>query len=80
MKRIYNSIFLDCVLIAISLYTLYFIFHKFSVGKIPFWDFHVHYCSAKNYLLGNFPYGIDALKSCLDPNITLTANMPYASL
>ena len=80
MKRIYNSIFLDCVLIAISLYTLYFIFHKFSVGKIPFWDFHVHYCSAKNYLLGNFPYGIDALKSCLDPNITLTANYSPGTL
>jgi len=80
MKRIYNSRFLDCVLIVISLYTLFFIFHKFFGGKIPFWDFHVHYCSAKNYLLGNFPYGIDALKSCLDPNITLTANYSPGTL
>ena len=80
MKKIYNCHFLDYVLIAISLYSLFFIFHKFYGGKIPFWDFHVHYCSAKNFLLGNFPYGLNALDNCLNPNINLTVNFSPGTL
>ena len=77
---IYKSRYLDIVLIIISFYSVLFIVHKFIDGKIPFWDFHVHYCSAKNFLLNNFPYGPDVLESCLNPNITLTANFSPGTL
>ena len=71
---IYKSRFLDITLIIISLYSLFFIFHKFIGGKIPFWDFHIIYCASKTYFLGNFPYGLNVHGDCLNPNITLTAN------
>ena len=71
---IYKSRLIDITLIIISLYSLFFIFHKFLGGKIPFWDFHIIYCASKTFFLGNFPYGLDAHGDCLDPNIKLTAN------
>ena len=77
---IYKSRFLDLLLIFVFIYSIFFIFHKFSSGKIPFWDFHVHYCTAKNFLLGIFPYGLNALDNCLNPNITLTANFSPVAL
>ena len=77
---IYKSRYLDIVLIIISFYSVFFIIHKFIDGKIPFWDFHVYYCSAKNFFLGNSPYGLDVLRNCLNPNITLTANFSPGTL
>ena len=74
MQSIYKSRFIDVVLIVSSLYSIYFIFHKFSGGKVPFWDFHVYYCSAKTFFLGNFPYGLNIHGDCLNPNISLSAN------
>tara|TARA_Y100000590_G_scaffold214633_1_gene243331 strand:+ start:7462 stop:8652 length:1191 start_codon:yes stop_codon:yes gene_type:complete len=72
---IYKSRFLDITLVAITFYSVYFLLiHKFSGGKIPFWDFHITYCAAKTFFLGNFPYGLFAHGDCLNPNITLTAN------
>ena len=44
---IYKSRFLDITLIIISLYSLFFIFHKFIGGKIHFWDFLIIYCASK---------------------------------
>ena len=77
---IYKSRYLDIVLIIISFYSVFFIIHKFIDGKIPFWDFHVYYCSAKNFFLGNSPYGLNVLRNCLNPNITLTANFSPGTL
>ena len=77
MQSLYKSRFIDVVLIISSLYSIYFIFHKFSGGKIPFWDFHVYYCGAEYYLKGLVPYGdssLGILKDCLNPNILLTVN------
>ena len=77
MQSIYKSRFIDVVLIVSSLYSIYFIFHKFSGGKVPFWDFHVYYCGAEYYLKGLVPYGdtsLGILKDCLNPNILLTVN------
>ena len=80
MQSIYKSRFIDVVLIVSSLYSIYFIFHKFSGGKVPFWDFHVYYCSAKTFFLGNFPYGLNIHGDCLNPNISLSANFSPVSL
>ena len=77
---IYKSRFLDIVLIIISFYSLYFIVHKFLGGKVPFWDFHIIYCQSKTFLLGNIPYGLNAHGDCLDPRITLTANLSPSTL
>ena len=77
---IYKSRYLDVVLIIISFYSVFFIIHKFIDGKIPFWDFHVYYCSAKIFFLGNSPYGLNVLENCLNPNITLTANFSPGTL
>ena len=77
MQSIYKSRFIDAVLIVSSLYSIYFIFHKFSGGKVPFWDFHVYYCGAEYYLKGLIPYGdpsMGVLKDCLNPNILLPVN------
>ena len=77
MQSIYKSRFIDVVLIVSSLYSIYFIFHKFSGGKVPFWDFHVYYCGAEYYLKGLVPYGdtsLGILKDCLNPNILLPVN------
>ena len=72
---IYKSRFLDITLVVVTFYSVYFLLiHKFSGGKIPFWDFHITYCAAKTFFLGNFPYGFFAHGDCLNPNITLTAN------
>ena len=80
MQKIYNSKHLDVVLIIVSLYSIFFIFHKFIGGKIPFWDFHITYCAAKNFFLGNFPYGLNVHENCLDPNITLSVNYSPGTL
>ena len=77
MQSLYKSRFIDVVLIISSLYSIYFIFHKFFGGKIPFWDFHVYYCGAEYYLKGLIPYGdpsMGVLKDCLNPNILLPVN------
>ena len=77
MQSLYKSRFIDSVLIISSLYSIFFIFHKFSGGRIPFWDFHVYYCGAEYYLKGLIPYGdpsMGVLKDCLNPNILLTVN------
>ena len=77
MQSIYKSRFIDAVLIVSSLYSIYFIFHKFSGGKVPFWDFHVYYCGAEYYLKGLVPYGdtsLGILKDCLNPSILLPVN------
>ena len=77
MQSIYKSRFIDVALIVSSLYSIYFIFHKFSGGKVPFWDFHVYYCGAEYYLKGLVPYGdtsLGILKDCLNPNILLPVN------
>ena len=77
---IYKSRYLDIVLIIISFYSIYFIVHKFLGGKVPFWDFHIIYCQSKTFLLGNIPYGFDVHGDCLDPKITLTANLSVPTL
>ena len=77
---IYKSRYLDIVLIIISFYSIYFIVHKFLGGKVPFWDFHIIYCQSKTFLLGNIPYGFDVHGDCLDPKITLTANLSVSTL
>ena len=77
MQSLYKSRFIDSVLIISSLYSIFFIFHKFSGGRIPFWDFHVYYCGAEYYLKGLIPYGdpsMGVLKDCLNPNILLPVN------
>ena len=76
---IYKSRYLDIVLIIISFYSIYFIVHKFLGGKVPFWDFHIIYCQSKTFLLGNIPYGFDVHGDCLDPKITLTANLSVST-
>ena len=76
----YKSRYLDIVLLAVSLYSVFFIIHKFLDGKIPFWDFHIIYCQSKTFLLGNIPYGLNAHGDCLDPRITLTANFSPSTL
>ena len=77
---IYKSRYLDIVLIIISFYSIYFIVHKFLGGKVPFWDFHIIYCQSKTFFLGNIPYGFDVHGDCLDPKITLTANLSVSTL
>ena len=77
---IYKSRYLDIVLIIISFYSIYFIVHKFLGGKVPFWDFHIIYCQSKTFLLGNIPYGLNVHGDCLDPKITLTANLSVSTL
>ena len=77
---IYKSRYLDIVLIIISFYSIYFIVHKFLGGKVPFWDFHIIYCQSKTFFLGNIPYGFDVHGDCLDPKITLTANLSVPTL
>ena len=77
---IYISRYLDIVLIIISFCSIYFIVHKFLGGKVPFWDFHIIYCQSKTFLLGNIPYGFDVHGDCLDPKITLTANLSVPTL
>ena len=76
----YKSRYLDIVLLAVSLYSVFFIIHKFLDGKIPFWDFHIIYCSSKTFFLGNFPYGLDVHGDCLHPNITLSGNYSPGTL
>ena len=80
MQRIYKSYVLDMTLVVVCLYSVFFILHKFDGGKIPFWDFHVHYCAAKNFYMGYFPYGINVLDNCLHPNIKLNPNFPPLTL
>ena len=77
---IYKSRYLDIVLIIISFYSIYFIVYKFLGGKVPFWDFHIIYCQSKTFFLGNIPYGFDVHGDCLDPKITLTANLSVSTL
>ena len=77
---IYKSRYLDIVLIIISFYSVYFIVHKFLGGKVPYWDFHIIYCQSKTFFLGNIPYGFDVHGDCLDPKITLTANLSVSTL
>ena len=77
---IYKSRYLDIVLIIISFYSVYFIVHKFLGGKVPFWDFHIIYCQSKTFFLGNIPYGLDVHGDCLDPRITLIANLSPSTL
>ena len=83
MQSLYKSRFIDSVLIISSLYSIFFIFHKFSGDKIPFWDFHVYYCGAEYYLKGLIPYGdpsMGVLKDCLNPIILLTVNSTHLAL
>ena len=71
---IYKSRYLDILLISIFFYSVFFIIYKFLGGKVPFWDFHIIFCSSKTFFSGNIPYGLEAHGECLHPNITLTAN------
>jgi len=77
---IYKSRYLDIVLIIVLLYSIFFIIHKFSGGKVPFWDFHIIYCQSKTFFLGNIPYGSNIHGDCLDPRITLIANLSPSTL
>jgi len=77
---IYKSRYLDIVLIIIFIYSVFFIVHKFLGGKVPFWDFHIIYCQSKTFFLGNIPYGSNVHGDCLDPRITLIANLSPSTL